>query len=63
MMGYDNFARGEIKAAITLLLSGITNENTPRGARGRFMRASGIGVRVAKTSKSAEMVIGGMDAE
>jgi hypothetical protein len=63
MTGHDGFARGKIKAVIAFLLSGIANENTPRGAKGKFMRASDIGVRVAKTSKGAEMVIGGMDAE
>jgi hypothetical protein len=39
MMGDDNVVCGEVKASVPLVLRGVVEKDTPRGARNEFMRA------------------------
>ena len=59
----DQSVGGEIKAAVSFMMSGITQENTQGRPRGKFMCGSGGQVRITLATKDAQMVIGGRLAE
>jgi hypothetical protein len=53
----------EIKVAIAFVVSGVAQEDTPGGSWGELMWRSGSRVRVACTTKDAQMLIGGRRTE
>jgi hypothetical protein len=50
-------ARGEVKAAATLVVWGVVEKHTEGGTRCELVRSSGSGVRVASTPEDTEVVI------
>jgi hypothetical protein len=49
----------EIKAAIAFVVSRVAQEDTPGGEWGELMWHSGSRVRIARTIKDAQMLVGG----
>lgn len=60
--GDDDAMSGEIVAAITFVLEWIAKKDAPSGAGREFVGGSGIKVRVTKTPKHVEVIIGGVNA-
>jgi hypothetical protein len=50
-------ARGEVKAAVALVVRGVPEKHTEGGTRCELVRSSGSGVRVASTPEDTEVVI------
>jgi hypothetical protein len=59
MSGDDQVVCLEIKAAIAFVVSRVAQEDTPSGAWGELMWRSGSRVRVTRTTKDAQMLVGG----
>jgi hypothetical protein len=59
MSGDDQTVCLEIKAAVTFVVGRVAQEDTPGGAWGELMWCSGSRVRVARTAKDAQMLVGG----
>jgi hypothetical protein len=59
MSGDDQAVCREIKATIAFVVGRVAQEDTPGGAWGELMWRSGSRVRVARTTKDAQMLIGG----
>lgn len=56
--GDEDFAGLEVEAPVALVFQGVSEEDTTRGSRSKFMRAGGDGVRKTKTTKNAHVVVG-----
>jgi hypothetical protein len=54
---------GEVKTPITLMVGRVTEEDTTRKARGKFMRISGSEIGVASAPEDMKMGVRGTDAE
>jgi hypothetical protein len=50
-------ARGEVKAAVFLVVRGVPEKHTEGGTGCKLVRSSGSGVRVASTPEDTEVVI------
>jgi hypothetical protein len=57
--GDDQAVYREIKAAIAFMVGRVAQEDTLGGAWGELMWRSGSHVRIARTTKDAQMLIGG----
>jgi hypothetical protein len=53
----DEPARGEVKAAVALVVRGVPEKHTEGGTGCKLVRSSGSGVRVASTPEDTEVVI------
>jgi hypothetical protein len=49
----------EIKATVAFVVDRVAQEDTPGGAWGELMWRSGSRARVARTTKDAQMLVGG----
>jgi hypothetical protein len=49
--------RGEVKAAVALVVRGVPEKHTEGGTGGELVRSSGSGVRVASTPEDTKVVI------
>jgi hypothetical protein len=59
MSGDDQTVCREIKAAIAFVVDRVAQEDTSGGVWGELMWHSGSRVRVAHTTKDAQMLVGG----
>jgi hypothetical protein len=59
MVKDDQAVCREIKAAIAFMVGRVALEDTPGGAWGELMWHNGSRVRVARTTKDAQMLVGG----
>jgi hypothetical protein len=59
MLGDDQAVCREIKAAIVFVVGRVAQEDTPGGAWGELMWCNGSRVRVARTTKDVQMLVGG----
>jgi hypothetical protein len=59
VMGDDDAMGGEVKTTIPLVVRRVAKEEAASGAWRQLMGSSSGSVRVAGTSKHAEMVVGG----
>jgi hypothetical protein len=59
MSGEDQAVCREIKAAIAFVVCRVAQEDTPGGAWGELMWHSGSRVRLARTTKDTQMLVGG----
>jgi hypothetical protein len=58
--GNDDVIGGEIKTLITFVVSGVSKENTSGGPRCQFMSGFDGEIRIACTTKHAQVLIGGV---
>jgi hypothetical protein len=63
MAGYKNPTRGEIVAAVPLMVMGVTKEHTTGRARCELMRSSGSKVREASAPEDTKVVVSGRGTE
>ena len=56
MSGDQDAARGEVKASVSLVIRGVTEEHTSRAGR-QFVRSGGRGVRVSRTPEDPKVVV------
>jgi hypothetical protein len=63
MSGYKNPKRGEIVAAVPLMVRGVTKEHTTGRARCELMRSSGSKVRVASAPEDTKVGVSGRGTE
>jgi hypothetical protein len=63
MSGYKNPTRGEIVAAVPLMVRGVTKEHTTCRARCELMRSSGNKIRVASAPEDTKVSLSGRGAE
>jgi hypothetical protein len=59
MSGDDQLVCREIKEAIAFVIDRVAQKDTPGGVWGELMRRSGSHVRVARTTKDAQKLVGG----
>jgi hypothetical protein len=59
MSGDDQAVYREIKAVIAFVVGRVAQEDTPGGAWGELIWRGGSHVRVARTTKDVQMLIGG----
>jgi hypothetical protein len=57
----DDVIGGEIKTPVTFVVSGVFEENTSDGSRCQFVGGFDREIRIAGTTKHAQMLIGGAD--
>jgi hypothetical protein len=57
--GDDDIVGGEIKTLVTFVVSGVSEENTSGGVGCQFMGGFGGEIRIAGTTKHAQVLIGG----
>jgi transketolase N-terminal domain/subunit len=60
--GDDNVVGGEIKTPITFVVSGVSEENTSGGPGCQFVSGFDGEIRIAGTTKHAQVLIGGGDS-
>jgi hypothetical protein len=58
----DNVVGGEIKASITFVVSGVSEENTSGGSGCQFVSGFGREIRIADTTEHVQVLIGGGDS-
>jgi hypothetical protein len=63
MSGYKNPMRGEIVAAVPLMVRGVTKEHTTCRVRCKLMRSSGSKIRVASAPEDTKVSVGGRGTE
>ena len=63
MSGDNEAICGEVKAAISFVVGGITEEDAACGPRGEFVRGSGGGVGVTSAAENPKVLVGGCCAE
>jgi hypothetical protein len=57
--GDDDIVGGEIKTLVTFVVSGVSEENTSGGVGCQFMGGFDGEIRIAGTTKHAQVLIGG----
>jgi hypothetical protein len=63
MSGYKNPTRGEIVAAVPLMVRGVTKEHTTCRVRCELMRSSGIKIWVASAPEDTKVSVNGRGIE
>jgi hypothetical protein len=63
MSGDKNPTRGEIVAAVPLMVKGVTKEHTTCRARCELMRSSGSKIRVASAPEDTKVSVSGRGIE
>jgi hypothetical protein len=63
MSGFKNPTRGEIVAAVPLMVRGVTKEHTTGRARCKLMRSSGSKIRVASAPEDTKVSVSGRGTE
>jgi hypothetical protein len=63
MSGDKNLTRGEIVAAVPLMVRGVTKEHTTCRARCKLVRSRGSKVRVASAPEDTKVSVSGMGTE
>jgi hypothetical protein len=58
----DDVVNGEIKTLVTFVVSGVSKENTSDGPMCQFMSGCGREIRIAGTTKHAQVLIGEADS-
>jgi hypothetical protein len=58
----DDVVGGEIKTSVTFVVSGVSEENTSGGSGCQFVSGFGKEIRIAGTTKHAQVLIGGGDS-
>jgi hypothetical protein len=53
----DDPTRGKVEAAVSLVIRGVPEEDTPSRARSELVGGGGSGVRVARTAEDSEVVV------
>jgi hypothetical protein len=53
----EDSARGEVKAAVPLVVRGVTEKHTTSGAGRRLVRSSGSGVRVTSAPEVTKVIV------
>jgi hypothetical protein len=62
VLGDDNVVGGEIKASVTFMVSGVSEENTSGRPRCQFVSSFGGEIGIASTTKHVQVLIGGGDS-
>ena len=57
MSGDEDPARGEVKAAVPLVVRGVTKKHTPCRAGRQLVRSSGGDVRITGTPEDTKVVV------
>jgi len=57
MSGDQDLARGEVKAAIPLVVRGVPEKHTPSRTGHQLVGSSGGGVRIARTLEDTEVMV------
>jgi hypothetical protein len=59
MLRDDDVVGGEIKTPVTFVVSGVSEKNTSGGLRCQFVSGISREIRIAGTTKHAQVLIGG----
>ena len=59
MSGDEDPTRGEVKAAVPLVVGGVTKKHTPCRAGRQFVRSSGTDVGITCTPEDTKVVVAG----